>query len=49
MEKGKLIVGASTVPGEYILPAYMSSFKDAYPATDVMVTTTSSDDVVEKF
>lgn len=47
MEKGKLIVGASTVPGEYILPAYMSSFKDAYPATDVMVTTTSSDDVVE--
>ena len=43
MEKGKLIVGASTVPGEYILPAYMSSFKEAFPATDVLVSTGSSE------
>ncbi len=47
MEKGKLIVGASTVPGEYILPAYMSSFKNAYPATDVMVSTHSSECIVD--
>lgn len=47
MEKGRLIVGASTVPGEYILPAYMSSFKEAYPATDVLVTRGSSEEIVE--
>ena len=47
MEKGKLIVGASTVPGEYILPAYMSSFKDAYPSTDVSVLTSSSESIVD--
>lgn len=47
MEKGKLLVGASTVPGEYILPAYMSSFKEAYPATEVVVSTGSSEDIVE--
>lgn len=48
MEKGKLIVGASTVPGEYILPAYMSSFKEAFPATDVLVSTGSSEQIVEE-
>ncbi len=47
MEKGKLIVGASTVPGEYILPAYMSSFKDAYPSTDVVVSTHSSESIID--
>ena len=47
MEKGKLIVGASTVPGEYILPAYMSSFKDTYPTTEVEIITGSSETIVE--
>lgn len=47
MEKGKLIIGASTVPGEYILPVYMGSFKDAYPATDVEIITGSSNIIVE--
>lgn len=47
MEKGKLIVGASTVPGEYILPAYMSSFKDTYPTTEVEIITGSSELIVE--
>lgn len=47
MEKGKLIVGASTVPGEYILPSYMSSFKDAYPTTEVEILTGSSEHIVE--
>lgn len=28
---GKLIVGASTIPGEYILPPLLSQFKNAYP------------------
>lgn len=48
MEKGKLIVGASTVPGEYILPVYMSNFKENYPSTEVMVTTASSEKIVDE-
>ena len=28
---GKLIIGASTIPGEYILPQYLSRFKNIYP------------------
>jgi DNA-binding transcriptional LysR family regulator len=28
---GRLIIGASTIPGEYILPHYLSRFKSAYP------------------
>lgn len=47
MEKGKLMVGASTVPGEYILPAYMSSFKENFPATEVSVVTGSSEEILE--
>ncbi|MBI5587327.1 MAG: LysR family transcriptional regulator [Deltaproteobacteria bacterium] len=29
--KGTLAVGASTIPGEYIIPAYLSRFKALYP------------------
>jgi len=29
--RGKLIIGASTIPGEYILPQFLSQFKIAYP------------------
>ncbi len=28
---GRLVIGASTIPGEYILPKYLSQFKSAYP------------------
>jgi DNA-binding transcriptional LysR family regulator len=33
---GKLVIGASTIPGEYILPQVLARFKKAYP--DVMPT-----------
>ncbi|MBI3753993.1 MAG: LysR family transcriptional regulator [Deltaproteobacteria bacterium] len=34
--KGSLIIGGSTIPGEYILPGYIAQFKKAHP--DVVVT-----------
>lgn len=34
--KGSLIIGGSTIPGEYILPGYIAQFKKAHP--DVTVT-----------
>jgi DNA-binding transcriptional LysR family regulator len=34
--KGSLIIGGSTIPGEYILPEYIALFKKAHP--DVVVT-----------
>src|SRR3990167_7380905 len=34
--KGSLIIGGSTIPGEYILPEYIAQFKKAHP--DVAVT-----------
>ena len=48
MEKGRLLVGASTVPGEYILPKYMGLFKETYPSTDVIVSTGPSEIMGEK-
>jgi len=28
---GRLVIGASTIPGEYILPSLLTQFKDSYP------------------
>ncbi|HPD60195.1 MAG TPA: selenium metabolism-associated LysR family transcriptional regulator [Thermodesulfobacteriota bacterium] len=39
--KGDLTVGASTIPGEYILPNLMKSFKDNFP--DIFITLEISD------
>jgi DNA-binding transcriptional LysR family regulator len=33
---GELIIGASTIPGEYVLPAFVGRFKDKYP--DISIT-----------
>jgi DNA-binding transcriptional LysR family regulator len=34
---GELIVGASTIPGEYLLPVILSDFKTQHPAVSVQV------------
>ena len=39
--KGSLIIGGSTIPGEYILPEYIAQFKKAHP--DVVVTLSLGD------
>ncbi len=33
--KGTLILGASTIPGEYLLPSLLAEFKALYPAIDI--------------
>lgn len=34
--RGKLLIGGSTIPGEYLLPAMLGEFKERYP--DILVT-----------
>jgi DNA-binding transcriptional LysR family regulator len=48
---GRLIIGASTIPGTYILPNLVGSFKKAFPATQITLkisdTAEITEDVVE--
>lgn len=44
---GELIIGASTIPGAYILPAIASSFKNRYPGISFEIRIEDSAKVVE--
>ena len=44
---GKLALGASTIPGAYVLPCQIESFKTSYPAVDLMLKIAGSAQVVE--
>ena len=35
LEKGRLLIGASTIPGEYILPALIGGFKSNFPGAHI--------------
>jgi len=35
LEKGHLKIGASTIPGEYILPTFIGNFKNCYPGATI--------------
>ena len=43
---GELIVGASTIPGEYLLPAILADFKTAHPAVSIQVEVLDSFQVI---
>ncbi|MFQ6058375.1 MAG: selenium metabolism-associated LysR family transcriptional regulator [Anaerolineae bacterium] len=45
---GELILAASTVPGEYILPRILSGFKARYPAVDITVSISDSAIVLDR-
>lgn len=45
---GHLLVGASTIPGTYILPALLGSFKVRYPSILVTLKIGGSGEIVEK-
>lgn len=45
---GKLMLGASTVPGEFILPKLLGEFHQRYPAVEVSLSVADTDMVVEK-
>lgn len=45
---GHLNIGASTIPGTYVLPALIGSFKAAYPTIQITLKISSSGQIVEK-
>lgn len=45
---GHLLIGASTIPGTYILPALIGSFKALYSAIQITLRITDSGEVVER-
>jgi DNA-binding transcriptional LysR family regulator len=46
--KGELSLGASTIPGEYILPSLLAEFKEKYPAIDINLVIRDSKEIIEK-
>ncbi|MEC1779037.1 selenium metabolism-associated LysR family transcriptional regulator [Schinkia azotoformans] len=44
---GKLVIGASTIPSEYILPKIIKNFKSTYPDVDFSMRISGSKDVVD--
>jgi len=44
---GKLIVGASTIPGVYLLPRIMSEFQKKYPSTSFQIPISDSRGVID--
>lgn len=47
-QEGHLRIGASTIPGEYILPQRIGSFKEKFPATTITLTIGDTRQIVEK-
>lgn len=45
---GNLLIGASTIPGTYILPELIGSFKALYPSIHITLRITGSSEVVER-
>jgi len=45
--EGRLVLGASTIPGTYILPRFIGSFKSAHPAIRLTLRIGDTSDVVE--
>jgi len=46
--RGKLIIAASTIPGEYILPGLLSGFKERYPGIELVLMVTDTKGVIRK-
>jgi len=44
---GKLIIGASTIPGVYLLPGLMSEFRKKFPSISVQILISDSKGIVE--
>jgi len=46
--RGTLALAASTIPGEYLLPALLAAFRRKYPAVKVELAIADTDEVAEK-
>jgi DNA-binding transcriptional LysR family regulator len=38
LKRGRLVVGASTIPGEYLIPKYIGSYRKLYPGIKINLT-----------
>jgi DNA-binding transcriptional LysR family regulator len=45
---GELIIGASTIPGTYLMPKIISNFKEKYPSVIFQIIIGDSKDIVDK-
>ena len=48
MNKGRLIIGASTIPGEYILPDLLCKFSQEHEKLDIKMQIDASGNIIEK-
>lgn len=46
--KGEIVVGGSTIPGEYLMPAIIGRFREKYPEVTVVLKIGDTADVVNK-
>jgi DNA-binding transcriptional LysR family regulator len=46
LKAGHLLIGASTIPGEYLLPGYLGMFRQQYPGVRVNLRVAGSGDVI---
>jgi DNA-binding transcriptional LysR family regulator len=46
--KGEIIIGASTIPGEYILPLLLAEFKGTYPGIEVNLAIGDTKEIIRK-
>ncbi|MDP3260022.1 MAG: selenium metabolism-associated LysR family transcriptional regulator [Thermodesulfovibrionales bacterium] len=45
---GELVIGASTIPGTYLMPAIISSFKKKYPSVFFRIAIADSEEIIKK-
>lgn len=46
LPSGKILIGASTIPGTYILPSFIASFKNFYPDINIQINISDSQNVI---
>ncbi len=46
--QGTLVLAASTIPGEYLLPGLLAAFRAEYPQVDVRMTVSDTEDVATR-
>jgi len=47
LKKGRLALGASTIPGEYLMPRYIGAFRRLYPGITISLTVADTGKVME--
>jgi DNA-binding transcriptional LysR family regulator len=43
--RGRLMLGASTIPGQYILPTYLKGFKDRFPNVNISMKVADTENI----